>query len=113
MVWVLFINDHRRPIGSPVNVEVPPDATVDTLRARAKERHSDLAEVGPQAKLVVWRNTGQPVAAADDDDEEALVVNAFLNNQVTKLMPRRKLRELGLQEDEILFIETPGVFCAH
>jgi hypothetical protein len=115
MVWVLFINDLKQPIGSIFNVKDPPDAIVTTLRAQAKERKPSLAKVDRNT-LVVWRNMGQPAAAADDDDdddEEALVVNAFLNKQVTKLMPRRKLRELGLQENEIVFIEAPGVFCAH
>jgi hypothetical protein len=46
MVWVLFIDSQRQPLGLAGDVELPPNATVDKLRKLVKEQYTNrLAHV--------------------------------------------------------------------
>jgi hypothetical protein len=106
MVWVLFIDNKRHPISSTIIVEVPPNATIDDLKKRAKELNPDLLAHADPSMLAVWRFAGQPT---NSNEALRLLGSAFGENQATHLYSRWKVAGLELGEDEILFIETPGV----
>jgi len=106
-VWCLIIDHELKPRGDLSSITLKHN--IEDLKLDLQEKESIAL---PPSELQVWRCI-EPETNFNDEDPETLekqVYEAFSNNKVKRLSPRRTIAELNLMDGETLFVQVPGAF---
>ncbi|KAL5523395.1 hypothetical protein ACEPAF_1662 [Sanghuangporus sanghuang] len=108
-IWCLLIDHEKKAVfGNAFSVIVGPDACIEDLTEKAKEKRSVDLEHVDAARLTVWRCTdsGIDFGDIDSDDFNNRLKEVFSPDEqkVKKLKPKQELRQLT---EKTLLIEVP------
>ena len=108
-LWCLVIEHNMKPLGDLFQVECDDNDSVAVLKKKVKEEMKPELNDFTANSLTVWQCKDRNVDF-DNDDKKIVKsrVQQVLYENVKKLLPRKKLRELELSEEDTLIVEMPG-----
>ncbi|KAL5523338.1 hypothetical protein ACEPAF_1605 [Sanghuangporus sanghuang] len=110
-VWCLLIDHEKKAAsGNPFSVIVGPNARIQDLTEKVKEKRTNALEHVDAADLTVWRCMDPKLLAEVDLEQQRNDLSNvdFTDRTKTKIVAiRQKITTLGLSDAEILLIEVP------
>ena len=110
-VWCLIIDRENRPAVEPIKVAVSSETDVADLRELVKDKSPRILADTDAPELKVLKCTDPEIGFLDDDitseRREELVRNAFADQKIKSLGPRRTIANEILDEG-VLFVQWPG-----
>ncbi|KAL9715323.1 hypothetical protein Ac2012v2_001986 [Leucoagaricus gongylophorus] len=107
-LWCLVIEHNMKPLGSLFQVEYDDNDSIAVLKEKAKAKMEPELNDFAANSFTVWQCKDRNVDFSTDDDEIVKSqVQQILYENVKKLLPRKKLRELELSEEDTLIVEMP------
>jgi len=108
-LWCLAIEHDMTPLGRLFDVDYDDNDSISMLKEKVKAKKSNACKNVDADCLTVWQCKDRNVDFDTDDDEIVKSqVQQVLYENVKKLLPRKKLRELELSEEDTLIVEMPG-----